>query len=102
MGFVSWKCAVSGERLMNIFAVENGWAKSEQADCYLVTPYVTYHEPNYEGYAEFDGNFVFKLIEDAEEPFEIKIVLAKYYEGQSYGELGVSEYDNGQGYFSSE
>lgn len=49
MGFVSWKCAVSGERLMNRYAVDNGWVLSEQADCYLVTPEATYHEPAYEG-----------------------------------------------------
>lgn len=109
MGFFSWKCAVSGESIANIFS---GMPK-EQTECYLVTPSRTYYERAYEGYGVFAGHDVFELIgqgnrdkgidqalscEDTA-PLHVKVVLKKVYDNHSYDELPKSEFCPYQGYF---
>lgn len=108
MGQFSWKCAVSNEALVS---KENALRESE-CQAYLVTPNATYFEPAYEGYGEFGGVDVYELLGngdrnvgidlhyDGKAPWEIKIVLAEYYNGQKYEELPRSEEDESQGWES--
>ncbi len=112
MGFFSWKCAVSSESVANRYSGK----PKEQTECYLITPNNVYYEDNYEGYGEFGGVDVYELLGDgnrnlgidreyrqAEDgstlPFEIKIVLAKHYNGQKYEDLEKSDICDCQGYF---
>lgn len=107
MGFFSWNCAVSGESVANICSSK----PPEQCSCYLVTPFKTYFEPAYEGYGVFGGADVFELLglgdrikgvhdnHTGKGIFKIKVVLAKYFNGQSYDELPESEDCKYQGYF---
>ncbi|MEK4059562.1 MULTISPECIES: hypothetical protein [Paenibacillus] len=99
MGMFSWKCAVSGMSIANV----NVGLNPEQSKCYLVTPDKVYYEPAYQGYGEFGGVDVFgllgngnrnkgiKLHDKGKGDFEIKIILKKFYSGQTYNELKVSE-----------
>jgi hypothetical protein len=105
MGFFSWKCCVSGKSLMNIYAGQGDWA------AYLVTPDRTYYESAYDGYGDFDGVDVYELIGDGDRDkgiqdyyngtpkFDIKVVLRRYYTGQTYDQLPKSEDCPRQGYF---
>lgn len=121
MGFFSWKCAVSNKSIANVYSS----LPREYSECYLVTPKQTYHEECYGGYGIFGGIDVYELvgrevigeeksktididqlriigidaISDNKAPFDIKIVLASEYKGQSYNELKKSEDCEYQGYF---
>ena len=107
MGFFSWNCAVSGKSVANRYS---GRPASE-TNCYLVTPDKRYHEPSYEGYGAFGGIDVYELLGDGDRDkgidesfngtpkFDIKIVLAKYYNGQKYDDLKPSTDCKYQGYF---
>lgn len=121
MGFISWKCSVSNKTIANINSILPG----EYSNCYLVTPKKTYHEQYYYGYGRFDGIDVYELIgrevigeekyktieadqirrlgikaiSDNKAPFDIKIVLASEYKGQSYDALKKSEVCEYDGYF---
>lgn len=110
MGQFSWKCCVSGEALVE------KWSKVQdesEHSAYLVTPTATYYEPCYEGYGVFGGKDVYELLGDGDRnvgidrhfdggaPFDIKIVLADHYTGQTYDELEASEDDENQGWQSS-
>lgn len=110
MGQFSWKCAVSGEALVEKWSPVQD--ESEHS-AYLVTPNGTYYEPCYEGYGVFGGKDVYELLGDGDRglgidlhfggnaPWEIKIVLADHYTGQTYDELEASEDDENQGWQSS-
>lgn len=98
MGMFSWKCAVSGISVANV----NVGLNSEQSKCYLVTPEKTYYEPAYQGYGVFGGFDVYELLGDGDRNkgikldskdrgnFKIKVVLKKFYTGQNYDELKIS------------
>lgn len=110
MGLFSWECAVTGESIASIHAGKD----PEMSKCYLVTPYETYYEEAYQGYGVFDGNDVFELLGHGDRkegvaqefrgvaPFDIKVVLAKNYEGQTYNELEASQDCPAQGFFYEE
>lgn len=110
MGQFSWLCAISGEALVDKWS--NVQDKSEHS-AYLVTPDATYFEECYEGYGVFGGKDVYELLGDGdrnegidlyyegEAPFEIKVVLADHYKGQTYDELEKSPTDPNQGWKSS-
>ena len=110
MGQFSWLCAVSGEALIEKWS--NVLEKSEHS-AYLVTPDATYFEKCYEGYGVFGGKDVYELLGDGDRnegidlyyegkaPFEVKVVLADYYTGQTYDELEESSIDPNQGWKSS-
>lgn len=107
MGFFSWRCAVSGESIANIYSLK----PEEQTQCYLITPDKTYYEPAYGGYGKFAGVDVYELLGDGDRmkgiddyhegksKFDIKIVLKKHYKGQTYEELPPSPPCPYQGYF---
>jgi hypothetical protein len=107
MGFFSWKCAVSGESVANMYAGQPKY----RSECYLITPGKTYHEPSYKGYGVFEGADVYGLLGEGDRDkgiddyfggmarFDVKVVLAKYYKGQSYDELSASEDCDRQGFF---
>lgn len=107
MGFFSWKCAVSGESVANVYSGK----PKEQTECVLVTPTETLLESAYDGYGEFGGKDVYALLGDGDRdtginlhfsgngPFQIKVVLKKHYKGQTYSELPMSEDCEHQGYF---
>ena len=110
MGQFSWLCCVSGEALIEKYS--NVKDESERS-AYLVTPTETYFEPCYEGYGDFAGNDIYALLGNGDRnegidlyyggkaPFDIKIVLADHYNGQTYDELPKSEDDPDQGWRSS-
>lgn len=110
MGQFSWKCAVSGEALVEKWS---DVLEESEHSAYLVTPDATYFEECYEGYGVFGGKDVYELLGngdrnegidlyyEGEAPFEIKIVLADHYTGQTYDELPASETDPDQGWKSS-
>lgn len=112
MGQFSWLCAVSGEALVEKWS--DVLDESEHS-AYLVTPNGTYFEECYEGYGVFGGKDVYELLGNGDRnegidlyyghggkaPFEIKIVLADHYTGQTYDELPASETDPDQGWQSS-
>ena len=72
------------------------------------------HEPAYDGYGTFGGVDVYELLGEgdrnlgierdyepklkSERPFDIKVVLAKFYNGESYDELKPSKHCPYQGY----
>ena len=91
MGYISWKCAVSKESI----AVTAAGYSPFQSACYLITPDQTFFEPAYNGYGQIDGKSIYDLTRNC----EIKLVLAKYYDGQSYWELLKSEECEYQGFF---
>jgi hypothetical protein len=104
MGFFSWRCAKSGLSIASSYAC----LPDEYSDCYLVTPTNVYHESSYSGYGVFGGVDVYELLGDGDrdkgifredKPFDIKIVLAKYYNGEKYDELPPSDDCEYQGYF---
>lgn len=109
MGCFSWKCAVSGESLANVYSGK----PKEQTECYLITPNETIFENSYKGYGVFGGKNIYEISGDEDTvsgirdtvqvdktpKFEIKIVLAKHYKGQTYDELPVSESCPYQGFF---
>lgn len=107
MGFYSWKCSISGESVASI----TSGRPIEQSRCYLVTPEETIYEPRYEGLCEFGGQDVFELLGDGnrekgiddycegEPKFEIKVVLKKHFNNQTYAELAASEICEYQGHF---
>lgn len=120
MGFFSWKSAISGKSI----AISYGILPLKYSDCYLVTPKKTYHERNYSGYGVFDGVDIYEILgreivgiekseamklEELREigifkpaTFDIKIVLAEEYKGQTYDELPKSEDCPYQGAFFDE
>lgn len=110
MGQFSWLCAVSGEALVEKWSEVKD--KSERS-AYLVTPNATYFEQEYEGYGVFGGHDVYALLGngdrdlgidlyyDGKPPWDIKIVLADHYKGQTYDELEASPTDPNQGWVSS-
>ena len=107
--FFSWKCAVSNESIACTYAKQ----PIEQSECYLVTPDKVYYEPNYRGQGDFGGVDVYALLGNGDReigiirsmlypdqvPFDIKVVLAKYYKNQSYDELPPSEICERKGMF---
>lgn len=109
MGFFSWKCAVSGESVANIYSGMD----ISQSDCVLITPNKVYFEPSYEGYGEFGGVDVYDLLGDGDRnkgiddyfngnpKHDIKVVLSKHYEKDkhTYDSLKASETCEYQGYF---
>lgn len=111
MGFFSWTCAVSGKSILNEYAIRENRLSESLMDCYLITPDKTYHEKAYEGYGVFDGHDVYDLLGGGDRsegidlafsgraPFDIKVVLARYYTGQTYDELPASGDCPYQGYF---
>lgn len=110
MGQFSWLCCVSGDALIEKLSTVKD--ESERS-AYLVTPTETYFEPCYEGYGEFGGKDVYALLGNGDRglgidlhfgnraPFDIKIVLADHYTGQTYDELSKSKDDPDQGWVSS-
>lgn len=108
IGFFSWKCAVTDVSIANIYS---GRIR-EQSKCYLITPTKTYYEPAYEGYGVFGGADVYELLGNGDRdngidlyfreggpPFDVKVVLAQFYNGQTYEELPPSKNCPHQGYF---
>ncbi len=117
MGFFSWKCAKSGNSIIHRYAGR----PDDESDCYLITPYEVIHETSYGGYGYFNGKDIYYLlgceilgerakafsvdqvrsvgIEHKCPHFRIKVVMAKYYEGETYDDLPESEDCPYQGHF---
>lgn len=109
MGFFSWKCAVSGESISNVYSGRD----EEKSKCYLITPDKTYYEDAYEGYGIFGGVDVYELLGDGDRlkgiedrftdgktpKFKIKLVLKEHFDNQSYEDLPESEDCEQQGFF---
>lgn len=107
--FFSWKCSVSNESIACRYANQ----PLAQSECYLVTPHATYYEPAYSGNGDFGSVDVYDLLGNGDRevgvirsmlypdqaPFDIKVVLAKYYKNQSYDELSPSEICERKGMF---
>lgn len=86
MGFFSKKCAVSKIPVMSSYV-----GAPVLSDVVALTPNGSVVRGTYDGYGRING-------EDID--FEsVKLVLAPFYTGQTYGELGKSPWDDGQGYF---
>ena len=114
MGCFSWTCAKSG---LSIATVWSG-LPVEYSGCYLVTPDKVIYEPEYDGYGMFGGVDVYELLGEgdrdlgiernfepelrSEKPFDVKVVLAKFYKGESYGELEPSKLCPYQGFMHDE
>lgn len=112
MGMFSWNCAKTGLPIASCYAGTPEWV----SQCVLVLPDRIIEEPCYEGYGEFGGEDVYALLGDgdrslgidrdnerpSEKPFDIKIVLKRYYANETYEDLPASTPAENQGYFFTE
>jgi len=96
MGFFSYQCAKSQKPVMNIYAVGNGpFAFSSKV--VVLFKNGDRISGDYDGYGRVGG---VELVDFPDSAF--KVVISKYYNGESFDELGPNRHEPGQGYFYSD
>jgi len=96
MGFFSWRCAKSDKPVMADTAVVNtSWAfASKVVVLFKNGDRIT---GTYDGYGRIDE---FELVDYPEERW--RMVIKKFYDGETFDQLSMNKYDRGQGFFYSD
>ena len=96
MGFFSWQCAKSEKPVMAEVAVRNSpWDFA--SDVVVLFSNGDRISGTYDGYGRVNG---LELVDIAEERW--RMVISKYYNGESFDILPKNKYDRGQGFFYSD
>ena len=96
MGFFSWQCAKSKKPVMSSYAV--GGTPFEFASKVVVLfRNGDKISGTYDGYGRVDG---WELLDAQEQDW--RMVIKKYYDGETFNQLEVNGYDAGQGFFYSD
>jgi len=93
MGFFSWQCAKTQKPVMSEYAVGAGpfGFASQVVVLFKNGDRIT---GTYDGYGRVDG---FELVDHPEERW--RMVIQRYYNGETFDELSQNKYEPGQGYF---
>jgi hypothetical protein len=94
VGFFSYTCAKTGLPIM----AGEAWRKKQHSvmtEVKVLYPNGDRISGTYDGYGRVDGT---DIVDDK----DAKFVLAAFYKGENYEELGVSGHEPGQGYFHDE
>ena len=93
MGFFSWECAKSKKPVMSSYAVQDTpWAfASEVVVLFNDGDRIT---GTYDGYGRING---YDILEVGEHNW--RMVIERYYTGETFDQLAPNETDQGQGYF---
>jgi hypothetical protein len=93
MGFFSWRCAKSDKPVMAEVAVRNTpWAFA--SGVVVLFKNGDRVRGTYDGYGRVDE---FELIDYPEERW--RMVIEKFYDGETFEQLAQNKYDQGQGFF---
>ena len=96
MGFFSWKCAKSEKPVMAEVAVQGTpWAFASKV--IVLFNNGDHISGTYDGYGRVDG---FEIVDRPEESW--RMVIERYYNNESFEELSINKYDQGQGFFYSD
>jgi hypothetical protein len=96
MGFFSWKCAKSEKPVMAEVAVQ-GTPWSFANDVIVLFKNGNRISGTYDGYGRVDG---FELVDRPEDSW--RMVIERYYNNETFEELSINKYDQGQGFFYSD
>lgn len=93
MGFFSWKCAKSEKPVMADIGVRRTpW--SFASDVIVLFEDGSHIVGSYDGYGRVDG---FELVDYDESRW--RMIIKKYYNGESFDQLPKNKHDPGQGWF---
>ena len=93
MGFFSWRCAKSDKHVMAEVAVRNTpWEFA--SGVVVLFKNGDRVSGTYDGYGRVDE---FELIDYPEERW--RMVIEKFYDGETFEQLAQNKYDQGQGFF---
>jgi hypothetical protein len=93
MGFFSWRCATSNKPVMAKVAVANTpWEFASEV--VILFQNGNHISGTYDGYGRISG---YELIDHPESSW--RMVIKKYYNGETFDQLKQNRYDPGQGFF---
>ena len=96
MGFFSWQCAKSNKPVMAEVAVQGTpWAFA--CDVIVLFNNGDRLSGTYDGYGRVDN---FELLDYSEERW--RMVIKRFYQGETFEQLPRNKYDQGQGFFYSD
>ena len=96
MGFFSWQCAKSKKPVMAEVAVR-GSTWDFASDVIVLFNNGNRISGTYDGYGRISG---FEIVDLPE--ISWRMVIERYYHGESFDQLSQNRYDPGQGYFYSD
>ena len=94
MGFFSWKCAKTGKPILADMGKDDPWRFASEVVLLLKNGSVI--RGRYDGYGRVDG---FSLDEYNYNPDEFRLVISRYYDGETFDQLPKNEDEPNQGYF---
>jgi len=96
MGFFSWRCAKSDKPVMAEPAV-NGSPWEFASEVVVLFKNGDRISGTYDGYGRVNG---FEIVDHPEERW--RMVIEKFYNGETFDQLPKNKHDRGQGYFYSD
>lgn len=97
MGFASFTCAKTHLPIM----AGTSWPEPEFCNVVMLTPNGDTVRGTYDGYCNLstEAGDIRLDFDAVAERGEIKLVLAKFYQGEKFADLGVNGFEYGQGHF---